>query len=508
MSLLTNFFIIILYIATAVSIYGFNTVRPNEVIFNTGHYIRDDVNTEAGMTSPIPKNVCYKKTLKSEPVECEYNYAQYYTSFVANPVPGTINIGININPDEDARKLRIMVSNYDGEFTTTPIPTKGSIQGFAANLVSPSDPENNSKLSMSSLDSAGLLQQEMMDGSTLKGLPSAFTNLQVGSSRYGESVWIYNDSDAETLTIGGFEAVDFSLEPTKPQPFSINAIRQTNGSYTNNNGVQNGAYYPPGVTYLTDHVRIQDIYNDGGEVCINQKEPNNFDHCNQDAQGIFIKGDVIIGKLFGLVGFVQYRTGETTTDQLPSEVTSLEVYLDVNMDGCKGMTPDTYLIGSNTSSVCPTVGGTDVDRVDGYMVSYIGYLKAKQAHNYSGLFWMEVHSLPGQNCQVQPEVVDLEGEMVHLLGISNTGLFDYQSGGWNENASFNFIFVEAFGSSNNTKVDRYIKFCNLNPVADYTASNAGGWEESAVKYMAEDGGTNGEFEFGVAVYGIPVTTQQ
>tara|TARA_Y100001970_G_scaffold186241_1_gene226507 strand:+ start:7752 stop:9269 length:1518 start_codon:yes stop_codon:yes gene_type:complete len=505
MSLLTNFFIIILYIATAVSIYGFNTVRPNEVIFNTGHYIRDDVNTEAGMTSPIPKNVCYKKTLKSEPVECEYNYAQYYTSFVANPVPGTINIGININPDEDARKLRIMVSNYDGEFTTTPIPTKGSIQGFAANLVSPSDPENNSKLSMSSFDSAGLLQQEMMDGSTLKGLPSAFTNLQVGSSRYGESVWIYNDSDAETLTIGGFEAVDFSLEPTKPQPFSINAIRQTNGSYTNNNGVQNGAYYPPGVTYLTDHVRIQDISSEGGEVCINQKEPNNFDHCDENSKGIFIKGDVIIGKLFGLVGFVQYRTGETTTNQFPSQMASLDVYLDVNMDGCKGTTTTTYNIGFDEHSVCPEAG--DEDKVDGYMVSYIGYLKAKQVHNYSGLFWMEVHDDTNASpaCLSNPD--GTVGGSTGRIGVSNTGLFDYQSGGWNENASFNFIFVEAFGSGN-TEVDRYIKFCNLNPVANYTASSAGGWEESAVKYMPEDGGVSGNFEFGVAVYGIPVTTQQ
>ena len=92
MRLLTKIFIAIFIIIFGVSTYGFNTVRPNEVIFDTGHYIQDDVNTEGGMTSPIPKNVCYKKTLKIEPVECEYTYGQYYTSFATNPVPGTTTI--------------------------------------------------------------------------------------------------------------------------------------------------------------------------------------------------------------------------------------------------------------------------------------------------------------------------------------------------------------------------------------------------------------------------------
>tara|TARA_B100000131_G_scaffold250845_1_gene244286 strand:- start:88 stop:1608 length:1521 start_codon:yes stop_codon:yes gene_type:complete len=506
MSLLSNIFIIILYIATAVSIYGFNTVRPNEVIFNTGHYIRDDVNTEAGMISPIPKNVCYKKTLKAEPVECEYNYAQYYTSFVSNPVPGTINIGINVNPDEDARKLRIMVGSYDGEFATL-IPIKGSIQGFNSELVNPGSCNDSCNLAMYMYNpDGGEKVKQNITGTSQYGLPSAFTNLQVGSSRYGESVWIYNDSDEETLTLGGFEAVDFSLEPTNPQEFSINAIRQTSSNATN--------FYPPGVTYLTDHVRIQDIDGNGGEVCINQ-DATTFDHCKQDQQGLFIKGDVVVGKLFGLVGFVQYRTGktddggETAAGNLPASENSLEVYLDVNMDGCKGTIAAKYPIGSDRQSDCQTPDdeATDVDKVTGYMVSYIGYLKAKQKHNYTGLFWMEIHNDSGKVCQTTPDAD--ASTVTHLEGISNTGLFDYQNANWNENASFTFLFVEAFAADDNTEVDvsRYIKFCNRTPHVDYATISQGLWNETAVKYRVQDSGDN-SFEFGVAVYGIPVTTQQ
>ena len=40
-----------------------------------------------------------------------------------------MNIGINVNPDEDARKLRIMVSRYNGEFVNPP-SIIGTIEGF------------------------------------------------------------------------------------------------------------------------------------------------------------------------------------------------------------------------------------------------------------------------------------------------------------------------------------------------------------------------------------------
>ncbi len=496
MRLLTKIFIAIFIIIFGISTYGFNTVRPNEVVFDTGHYIQDDVNTEAGMTSPIPKNVCYKKTLKIEPVECEYTYGQYYTSFATNPVPGTMNIGINVNPDEDARKLRIMVSKYIGEFLSPP-SIVGSIQGFTKKKVEADDCPTNCLLQVAKGGALGDITVETLANQTVKKIPQAYSNLQVGNSRYGESVWIYNDSEKNLLTMGAFESVDWSLEPTVPQPFSINAIRQTKKDDTTNT-----LYYPPGNTYLTDHVLVRDLPGSGGQVCINQEtaleDPGAMDHCPDDGagKGMFIKGDVVVGKIFGLVGFVQFRTGSTeTTNNVPKDQPALEVYLDVNMDKCRG-DGGTYLIGDSDVSSCDAAAAAAAadDSVKGFMVSYIGYLTALQTHNAHGVYWMEVHDGTNTNpdCLANPD----DDIGATRKGVSNTGIFDFQSN-YNQNASFTFMFVEAFNADTDKNISRYIKFCNM--------ANAGTNTQDEIYTTASL--TAQKFTYGVAAYGIPVSTQ-
>lgn len=488
MRLLTKIFIAIFIIIFGVSTYGFNTVRPNEVIFDTGHYIQDDVNTEGGMTSPIPKNVCYKKTLKIEPVECEYTYGQYYTSFATNPVPGTMNIGINVNPDEDAKKLRIMVSRYNGEFVNPP-SIIGTIEGFT-------EEEIDEKVKIAKHSTGDRATEEVHQGGNEK-IPGGVTNLQVGNSLYGESIWIYHDSDKSLTTLGAFESVDWSLEPTVPQPFSINAIRQNNEDEDIDTN-----YYPPGNTYLTDHVLVRDLAGLGGQVCINQEtaldETGAMAHCPDTDKGMFIKGNVIVGKLFGLVGFVQFRTGETDeTENLDyPEDDELEVYLDVNMDGCRGDNGETYSIGDDDESICE-VDNPDEDSVKGFMVSYIGYLTAVQKHQGHGVYWMEVHDGSGTpTCLTKPDYVSGDISPTGRIGVSNTGIFDFQRR-YNENASFTFIFVESFDDDNDKNVTRKIKFCHL--------ANTGSDEQDQIYNLPENGYSG--FSYGVAAYGIPVTTQ-
>tara|TARA_B100000131_G_scaffold322784_2_gene378057 strand:+ start:1218 stop:2699 length:1482 start_codon:yes stop_codon:yes gene_type:complete len=488
MRLLTKIFIAIFIIIFGVSTYGFNTVRPNEVIFDTGHYIQDDVNTEGGMTSPIPKNVCYKKTLKIEPVECEYTYGQYYTSFATNPVPGTMNIGINVNPDEDAKKLRIMVSSYNGEFVNPP-SIIGTIEGFT-------EVEIDEKVKIAKHLTEDRAKEEKHQGGSEK-IPGAVTNLQVGNSLYGESIWIYHDSDKSLTTLGAFESVDWSLEPTVPQPFSINAIRQTNEDADIDTN-----YYPPGNTYLTDHVLVRDLADTGGQVCINQEtaldETGAMAHCPDTDKGMFIKGNVIVGKLFGLVGFVQFRTGSTAgTSNVPKDQPALEVYLDVNMDGCRGDDEGTYPIGDDDQSSCEDADDADDDSVKGFMVSYIGYLTAVQKHQGHGVYWMEVHDgSDTPTCLANPD--DALGAT--RKGVSNTGIFDFQIR-YNENASFTFIFVESFDHDNDKNVTRKIKFCHL---ANTPGSDPNSSQDQI--YTLPENGYSG-FSYGVAAYGIPVTTQ-
>ena len=500
---LKQLFIIMFIMIFDVSTYGLNTVRPNKVIFDTGHYIEDGVNEEAGMVSPIPKNVCYKKTLKTEPVECEYTYGQYYTTFASNPVPGTMNIGLDVDPDEDARKLRIMVNNYVGDFLTNPT-TIGSIEGFNQGVVVP-EPK---LLFIARVDTSETVE-ELIDGTDVHLIDRAYSSLQVGNSRYGESVWIYNDSEENLLTMGAFETVDWSLEPTVPQPFSINAIRQTNEAAS--------PYYPPGNTYLTDHVLVRDLDGKGGQVCINQEtaldETGAMDHCPDDGagKGMFIEGNVMISKLFGLVGFVQFRRSETADDNAVDgwnngplyDMPPLNIYLDVNMDGCKGETDNTYDIGLDQTSDC-SAQGISVDKLEGFMVSYIGYISIVQDDTYySGLYWMEMHKEGSTAGCTQMSPNDPNEITSDRLAISNTAVFEYQSR-WNEAASFTFLIVEKFGVNDSDDIERQFQFCAYGIDDENSSVNPGG---SPMEGQAFPEKLQNRATYGVAAYGIPVSTQ-
>ncbi len=436
------------------NVHAINTLRPNELIFSTGHYIKDGTNVEAGMTSPIPNNICYKKTQKSS---CEYTYEQYYVSeFPSNPVPGTMNIGLILDENDTEKDLRIMVSSFTGTSTVEPEP---SIQGFTEQLINgtPGDP---------GVLAINYWKGDKYDNETPQGhddtnpndknINRAYTNFQVGKTRYGRSLWIYKDLEEDLLTIGGFDGVDWALEPVVANPFSINSI-------TSQNSAQAATpVETPGITYLTERIEVKDT-DTGGMVCL-FASVNVGCHVNNEGAGLFIEGDVLINKLFGLIGFVtqnsiadssyDMHTGSAGDNKIGD---SIILNLDVNMDGKL----------------------TDADVVNGFMVTAIGYLGLEIDNDHNYTFWM----VEGQNCTTS--------EMSYY---SNTGMFDFQQG-WNRNASFTFLYTKTYNSTADRNKQLELSFCTNAPTQ---------WTSGSSSYNTEFTKLN----YGAAVYGIPVSTSQ
>jgi len=458
------------------NVHAINTLRPNELIFSTGHYIKDGTNVEAGMTSPIPNNICYKKTQKSA---CEYTYEQYYVSeFPSNPVPGTMNIGLILDENDTEKDLRIMVSDFAGTSTVEPEP---SIQGFTEELINGTQGDPGvlaiNYWTGDKYDNERPQGKDVNDGKNIIG---AYTNFQVGKTRYGRSLWIYKDLEEDLLTIGGFDGVDWALEPVVANPFSINSITSKNSSA--------GTTENPGITYLTERIEVRDT-DTGGRVCLFASG-----NCHEDLNGnvakagLFIEGDVLINKLFGLIGFVtQTSTSNQTynmhtgifgssTEALPTNNAkighSITLNLDVNMDEEL----------------------TDADVVSGFMVTAIGYLGLYVDSNDNYTFWMA----EGQSCTP------------NISRYSNTGIFDFQHG-WNRDASFTFLYTKTFDADGviYQKQDLVLSFCTNAPSTYVICPWWYSWYGMDPDDDCDEYNTVfSKLNYGAAVYGIPVSTSQ
>ena len=414
---------IILFIT---NVNAINTLRPNELIFSTGHYIKDGTNVEAGMTSPIPNEICYKKTQKSS---CEYTYEQYYVSqFPANPVPGTMNIGLILDENNTEEDLRIMVSRFVGD---TGVPREPSIRGFTKAFID----KDEIHLQIKKKGASGFAFEN-------DGIHRAYTNLQVGKKQYGKSLWIYRDDEEDLLTIGGFDSVDWALEPVVANPFSINSITSENSAGTPEN---------PGITYLTEKIEVKNT-GSGGMVCLFQG-----DECHEsDDAGLFIEGDVLINKLFGLIGFVAKNSIESSSATIEGELNgdgtpkfpdkihnTLEIYLDVNMNGCN----QDGVVVTYTNGLLQDFGAEDAvtdpncavdDQLEGFMITAIGYLGLKSTAQKNFTFWMT----EGAECDPKDDTDDSSINDQY----SNTGMFDFQTN-WNEYASFTFLYTKTYTNS-------------------------------------------------------------
>ena len=436
------------------NVHAINTLRPNELIFSTGHYIKDGTNVEAGMTSPIPNNICYKKTQKSS---CEYTYEQYYVAeFPSNPVPGTMNIGLILDENDTEKDLRIMVSKLEGTSTVVAEP---SIQGFTEELINGTQQEPG-VFSITKQDGI-LFPAEPPQGSMALNIIGAYTNFQVGKTRYGKSLWIYKDLEEDLLTIGGFDGVDWALEPVVANPFSINSITSQNLSAT--------ASENPGITYLTERIEVRDT-DTGGRVCLFASG-----NCHEDLNGnvpkagLFIEGDVLINKLFGLIGFV----AKNSINEQTSFNDTLKIYLDVNMDGCKSEKAVTYTDGNLTfpnndglNNAGKSCSG-DKDDLNGFMITAIGYLGLKSTDQENYTFWMA----EGDSCSP-----------TESSQYSNTGMFDFQTN-WNQYASFTFLYTKSYSTTSEDQTLK-LKFCTNASTTTANISNV---------------------YYGAAVYGIPVS---
>jgi len=104
--------------------------------------------------------------------------------------------------------------------------------------------------------------------------------------------------------------MDWTLEPSSPIQFSINAMYKEDLTEANNLKLE---------TYLTKHVRVKDVDGPGGQVCIDNTPNPTFTDCDEhDKAGLFIKGDVRLDKMFGSVGYSTTKDSRSNqTENLP-----------------------------------------------------------------------------------------------------------------------------------------------------------------------------------------------
>lgn len=428
-----------------VSEAALNTLRPNELIFSTGHSIKDAVNEENGMSTPVSSDVCYKETNKTG---CNINYGAYYTTFGINPSPGTMNITLKSTPDKPDRVLKVLVKSLmaaPGE--SLPPSDSGGVDGFTqyndTTNEACGDTANcyNKKLKMKQSDGTEAPAEACESDCSHN---SAYTNFQVGKTRYGKSLWVHKHEDLSVMTIDAYKGVDWSLQPVMAQSIGINAVVSDNNV---------------GDVHITDLIRLQqDVYSRTGILCFEAQGdfgktdsndlfddewcPSKNQGINEETSkgGLYFEGSVYVDKVFGKIGFVS--TGVATGLTNLTNATSQNILLE-GMD-LKGLP---------------------------HNVAYIGFVNAK--HNIQGTvsYWMTLND----SCTdgYTTSVSDTTKKKV-----SNFGGFDYQSGA-NKNASFTFLILQDRDTETySTITTQNVKFC-----ANATSA--------------------GNVSLGVAAYGLP-----
>jgi hypothetical protein len=346
--------------------FALNTLRSNQLIFSTGHKISDGV-YEGVMTDPIPHNVCYENTNKEA---CETDFFTYYTSF-ADPKPGTINITI----DGENKMLRAIVGPMDTTIVTA--YNTASIAGFNT---------NDYRLNMKKSDGT----DETRENSSVATADLLFTSFQIGKELYGESIWLYHHKEYNEMVFEPYRGMDWTLEPSSPIQFSINAMYKEGLTEDKNQALE---------TYLTKHVRVKDIAGVGGQVCIDKT--STFNHCG-DKIGLFIKGDVRLDKMFGFVGYSTTTLTDNNNTTLPNSDNEVEK------------------IGTLTVS-------RDLSFTSKHTIAFFGYLsvdriKGDDYHRY----WME----EGSSCSLSRNT-----------NKSTHGTFEYQDC-CNKASSHTFLHVK------------------------------------------------------------------
>ena len=365
--------------------FALNTLRSNQLIFSTGHKISDGV-YEGVMTDPIPHNVCYENTNKEA---CETDFFTYYTSFESDPKPGTINITI----DGENKMLRAIVGPMTKDIVTANKST--SIAGFN---------ENTYKLHMK--DSNG--NNEPREGSLVDTADLLFTSFQIGKELYGESIWIYHHKEYNEMIFEPYRGMDWTLEPSSPIQFSINAMYKEGLIEAHNQELE---------TYLTKHVRVKDVDGPGGQVCIDDSPNPTFSNCEGNKKGLFIKGDVRLDKMFGSVGYSTTTSRDVKTIELPTTEN------------------DTKKIGTLTVK-----RDNDIDTA--HTIAFFGYLSVNRiAGNDYHRYWMQA---------------DGSCDNGYDTNKSTHGTFEYQNC-CNKASSHTFLHVKK--NQTTTETDHTYSFC-------------------------------------------------
>ena len=402
--------------------FALNTLRSNQLIFSTGHKISDGV-YDGVMTDPIPHNVCYENTNKSA---CTSTFFSYYTSF-ADPKTGTINITI----DGENKMLRAIVGPMNTSIVTAKNTT--SIAGFneatdTLNMKKESDDSN-----------------QVRDGSTLATADLLFTSFQIGKELYGESIWIYHHKEYNEMIFEPYRGMDWTLEPSSPIQFSINAMYKEGALDAANNQALE--------TYLTKHVRVKDVAGPGGQVCIDNTTTPTFNNCPGAGKGLFIEGDVRLDKMFGSVGYTtDVQTGSASNLELLTEEESVKTIGEL------------------------TVRKTGFDNK--HTIVFFGYLNVERgdANDYHR-YWMEY----GTSCSSSANTNQ-----------STHGSFEYQKT-YNKSSSHTFLHVKEDQTADN----HTYSFCMKRSQINYNPPYWGSGDDAATA----------TFTFGLVGYALPEQSQ-
>ncbi|MBI60349.1 hypothetical protein CL657_03945 [bacterium] len=394
-----------------------NTLRTNELLFYTGHSIKDGVNEERGMASPIPPQVCYRETNKTGgPLNdyCSITYSSYYLQY---EFPGTMNITLNTSPNEPDRVLKVIAKSvYINDSSGQPIKktaSGGGIDGFAqfqppttnigsGNCAAAQNCYNQQLKLRSSIDGDSMAQEAKANTTNDYFINRAYTTLQLGQTRYGESLWVHQDEDNEVMTISSYKAVDWSLKPVVPMGFSINAI----GTDPMGNSD----------VYFGDRIKITTANDGKGSLCITSSNVGFASSwCKNDAGGLYIAGNANINRLYGEIGFV--KTSYSSNN----------------------------FVGKEIEHIVPSHNNNGLEHnlaIIGFVVS--GHPSDPNTYNY----WMAVAT----GNSTSPSCSGGTGTK-----LSHYGKFDFQSG-WNENASYMFVVMDTDQGSTSDQ-QRRVKFC-------------------------------------------------
>lgn len=453
--IIKSYILLLILITSSTLVAQLNTLRENELIFSSGVQFNDTIHEALG--SKVPNHVCNQEVTSDK---CTQTYGTYWQAAAGNGATiATLNSTL-VRAQGLEEDYKIIVSGVQGL-------EQGDVKSDASGFnTAPFEGSNDNRLQYS-VDGAADTYLSKDRGS--------FTYLQAGISVFGPSIWVRNDVDSNKASINAYRAVDWALNPAGPEPLGFNVFSPDG---TPSQPVLIGDYFE--VNPDKEAVRI---HQEGSSAC------------DKFSLGLCIEGDVSVKSVLGKIGLV----GSAVDQKGPAAHNSLTT----NGKNAAFMWNNVTL---NTKADISKTEAVD------YMVAYIGFISIANFNSQDAVqYWMVVgkggtqssnSNLCANNYPDRSIATGLGGGWDSTansgLGMnyayngndvfySTKGEFDYQAGGWNIAASFQFVVIENIKGYYDKPITRDIVLCWAN-----STSESGGNQSEAATVTG-----------GYLMYGLP-----